>query len=175
MSDILIVYSTVDGHTAKICTRIAGHLDSVGITTTVMSLAEFDPPMLDTCSSIVVGASIRYGNYRPDLESFVREHARRLAAIPSAFFTVNLVARKEGRDTPDTNPYVNKLLNKTSWRPDEIGVFAGKVNYPIYSPLDRMIIRFIMWLTGGPTDPTTVEDFTDWAKVEAFAARIARR
>ena len=30
------------------------------------------------------------------------------------------------------------------------------------------MIRFIMLLTGGPTDPATVVEFTDWQRVEAF-------
>jgi menaquinone-dependent protoporphyrinogen oxidase len=29
-----------------------------------------------------------------------------------------------------------------------------------------------MALTGGPTDPTTVVDYTDWAAVDAFAAEL---
>jgi menaquinone-dependent protoporphyrinogen oxidase len=35
------------------------------------------------------------------------------------------------------------------------------------------MIRFIMWLTKGPTDPATVVEFTDWARVDAFARRVA--
>ena len=30
-----------------------------------------------------------------------------------------------------------------------------------------------MWMTGGPTDPTVTVEFTDWAKVDAFADQIA--
>jgi menaquinone-dependent protoporphyrinogen oxidase len=174
MGKVLIIYSTVDGHTHKICEHVTQHLQAAGIPASIVPLAEFAPPMLEQCEKVIVGASIRYGNYRPELEDFVRDYASRLNTRPSAFFTVNLVARKPGRDTPETNPYVRKLLKKTAWLPDEIGVFAGKVNYPIYKPMDRAIIRFIMWLTGGPTDPGTVEEFTDWAKVSAFSDRIAR-
>ncbi len=36
------------------------------------------------------------------------------------------------------------------------------------------MIRFIMWLTKGPTQPDACVDFTDWQAVEAFAARIDR-
>lgn len=38
----------------------------------------------------------------------------------------------------------------------------------------KMQLLIIMWLTGGPTDPQSVTDFTDWAPVEAFAQRLAR-
>jgi len=30
-----------------------------------------------------------------------------------------------------------------------------------------------MLLTGGPTDPRAVVEFTDWSAVEAFAGRVA--
>lgn len=33
--------------------------------------------------------------------------------------------------------------------------------------------RLIMWLTSGPTDPRAVVEFTDWARVDAFAERVA--
>lgn len=174
MARILIVYSTVDGQTREICRRLAKQLVDGGSAVTLADIAELDPAKLGAQDKIVVGASIRYGKYRPELVRFVREHASELNAMPSAFFTVNLVARKAGRDTPERNPYVKKLLKETAWRPDEIGVFAGRIDYPRYSWRDRQIIRLIMWLTGGPTDSRTVEEFTDWEKVRAFGDRIAR-
>ena len=92
----------------------------------------------------------------------------------SAFFSVSVVARKPAKNQPHTNPYVRKLLRSIAWRPREVGVFAGKIDYPRYGVLDRLIIRFIMWLTGGPTDPEAVVEFTDWRQVEAFGDLIAR-
>jgi len=37
---------------------------------------------------------------------------------------------------------------------------------------DRQLIRLIMWLTGGPTDPNTCVVYTSWPAVDAFAARL---
>jgi menaquinone-dependent protoporphyrinogen oxidase len=173
MAKILIVYSTVDGHTLTISERLAECLLASGNTVSMASVEEPSAMDLDDCGRVIVGASIRYGNYRPGLVSFVQQRAATLNSKPSAFFTVNLVARKAGRDTPETNPYVKKLLSQTSWRPTEVAVFAGKLEYRRYRLLDRWIIRFIMLLTGGPTDLLTAQDFTDWKKVEAFARRIA--
>jgi menaquinone-dependent protoporphyrinogen oxidase len=51
-------------------------------------------------------------------------------------------------------------------------VFAGKLDYPRYRWFDRQMIRLIMALTGGPTDPTTVVDYTDWAAVDGFAGEL---
>jgi menaquinone-dependent protoporphyrinogen oxidase len=35
------------------------------------------------------------------------------------------------------------------------------------------MIRFIMWMTKGPTDPNTITEFTDWNKVEEFGQMVA--
>ena len=90
----------------------------------------------------------------------------------NAFFSVNVVARKLGKDTPETNPYVKKFLNKTNWKPNKLGVFAGKVDYPNYNFLNKQIIRFIMFVTKGPTDTTRTYEFTNWDKVKKFAIEI---
>jgi menaquinone-dependent protoporphyrinogen oxidase len=89
--------------------------------------------------------------------------------MPSAFFSVNLVARKPDRDRVETNAYVQRFLKRIDWRPDAVAIFAGKLNYPVYSFWDRQVIRLIMWMTSGPTNPDAVVDYTDWDRVEAFA------
>jgi menaquinone-dependent protoporphyrinogen oxidase len=34
------------------------------------------------------------------------------------------------------------------------------------------MIRFIMWMTKGPTDPNAVVEFTDWEAVDALGHKI---
>jgi menaquinone-dependent protoporphyrinogen oxidase len=174
MTRILIAYSSVDGHTQTIGEVLAQHLNAAGNQVSVISIPDLNAAALDSFDKVVVGASIHYGRYRKELQAFVVNLAPQLNGMPSAFFTVNLVARKPGRDTPETNPYVGKILRKTAWQPKAVAVFAGKLDYPRYRLVDRLIIQFIMWLTDGPTDPATVQDFTNWANVQDFAYRIAR-
>ena len=88
------------------------------------------------------------------------------------FFSVNVVARKEGKDKPDTNPYVQKFIKKTKWKPKKLGVFAGKVDYPNYNFFNRQIIKLIMFITKGPTDTSKTYEFTNWNKVKNFAVEI---
>lgn len=97
---------------------------------------------------------------------------RALDAKPNAFFSVNIVARKPQKNQPDTNPYLQKFLKGIRWRPKDTDVFAGKLDYPSYRFADRLMIRLIMLITGGPTDPRTVVEFTDWQRVDAFARRV---
>jgi menaquinone-dependent protoporphyrinogen oxidase len=103
----------------------------------------------------------------------MRANRRIVESKPNAFFSVNIVARKPNKNTPQTNPYVRKLIRQISWRPRQLAVFAGMLDYPRYGFWDRQIIRFIMLLTRGPTDSSTVVEFTDWMQVEAFGHLIS--
>ena len=172
-SRILILYSTVDGHTRRICERLQQVIEAEGHEVRLVDLEgspAFDLALFD---KIVIGASIRYGKHRRKVIDFINANAHTLQSTPSAFFSVNVVARKPGKNTPDTNPYVRKILKQIAWRPRRLAVFAGKIDYPRYGFWDRAIIRFIMWMTRGPTDPSSVVDFTDWREVEAFGAVVS--
>ena len=128
---------------------------------------------LDPFDTIVIGASIRYGQHRPQVYEFIRKNQLVLDSKPNAFFSVNIVARKPEKNEPETNPYVEKFLRQTFWKPKKLAVFAGKIDYPKYTFRDRQVIRLIMWMTKGPTDPQAVVEFTDWNKVEDFGRVIA--
>jgi len=103
---------------------------------------------------------------------WVRRNLAILINKPSAFFSVNLTARKPDKNRPETNPYIRKFLKESAWQPCELAVFAGKIDYPSCRFLDRHIIRCIMWMTNRPTNSNLVIEFTDWERVNAFAPRI---
>jgi menaquinone-dependent protoporphyrinogen oxidase len=173
MSQLLILYSTTDGHTVRICERLRVVIEALGPSVTVKPLAEGTADDLARCDAVVIGASIRYGKHKPEVGEFIARHQAALEAKPNAFFSVNVVARKPGKDVPEANPYLLKFLKGIAWKPQRLAVFAGKIDYPSYGALDRTMIRFIMWMTKGPTDPTAVVEFTDWSRVEAFGRDIA--
>lgn len=173
MARILIAYSTVDGHTREICESLQRSLAGDGHSVALASLSGAEPPDPGDFDKIVIGASIRYGKHRQEVFDFIRLHRAALDERTSAFFCVNAVARKPGKDTPEGNPYMAKFLRKSGWRPPLLAVFAGKIDYAKYGFVDRNVIRFIMWLTHGPTGRNDCVDFTDWGKVEAFAERVS--
>ncbi|MGI2261310.1 menaquinone-dependent protoporphyrinogen IX dehydrogenase [Shewanella sp. GXUN23E] len=175
MSRTLILYSTVDGHTLRICQRIADRLLAAGELVEVRDIERVDDALLACHDKILVGASIRYGKHRPALFEFGRRYQALLDARINGFFTVNVVARKPLKNTPQTNPYMQKFLTLSAWQPQQLGVFAGKIDYPKYRLFDRTMIRFIMWLTKGPTDIRGSFEFTDWDMVDAFAKAFGER
>ena len=169
MTRILLVHSTTDGHTIKISDVIINELTQAGHNVSQCSVTEVSADQLDNADTIILGASIRYGKHQKSVYDFVTNNKSLLRTKKTAFFTVNVVARKENKNTPETNPYINKFLDEVEWQPDIKGVFAGKLNYPIYGPLDRFMIRLIMYITKGPTDTSKVYEFTNWESVKQFA------
>ncbi|PJG82310.1 menaquinone-dependent protoporphyrinogen IX dehydrogenase [Caviibacterium pharyngocola] len=168
---ILILYSTRDGQTKKIANFIAREFVEDAA---VQSLYEVSESTLCEAEKILIGASIRYGHFDRRLYDFIEKHTALLNAKPCAFFGVNLTARKSGKDTPETNVYVRKFLQRISWKPYLCAVFAGALFYPRYSFFDRTMIRFIMKTTGGETDPSKEIEYTNWENVKKFAEQLKR-
>tara|TARA_B100001057_G_scaffold187815_1_gene188594 strand:+ start:295 stop:822 length:528 start_codon:yes stop_codon:yes gene_type:complete len=168
MSSLLIIYSSTDGQTKKICERIINLSDNPS-KIIIMSLDEAIRIDISKYDKIIIGASIRYGKHSRELYNFIELNKEILNQKESTFFSVNVVARKPEKSEPDTNPYIKKFLKISKWKPKKIAVFAGKVDYPKYGLIDKYIIKFIMFITKGPTDTTQSYEFTDWAKVEVFA------
>jgi len=173
MANILILYSTTDGHTVEICKRIKRTVESRGDNVQLLDLKDGPELVSGTFDKIVIGASIRYGKHQPLVNDFIAKNQAVLEAHPNALFSVNVVARKPEKNQPETNPYLQKFLKKISWQPQLLDVFAGRIDYPSLGFVDKHMIRFIMWMTKGPTDPNAVVEFTDWDRVEAFAQKIA--
>jgi len=171
MFSSLIIFSTTDGHTKKICERIVNFLNNEKLVK-IVSLEEATKLDLSEFQRIIVGASIRYGKHSKELYKFIKLNKRILDQKESVFFSVNVVARKYEKNTPETNPYIKKFLKVSKWQPKKLGVFAGKVDYPSYNILDKYIIKLIMFITGGPTDTSQSYEFTDWSKVEDFAKEL---
>ena len=173
MANILIVYSTTDGHTLEICKRLQQVIEEKGHTVELIALGEKSNLDISSFDKIVLGASIRYGKHRPEVYEFINKNEQLLESKPNALFSVSAVARKPEKCQPETNPYLRKFLKQITWQPKNLAVFAGKIDYQKYSFWDRQIIRLIMWITKGPTDPNSVYEFTNWKQVEEFGRVVS--
>ncbi|WP_434357755.1 menaquinone-dependent protoporphyrinogen IX dehydrogenase [Parasalinivibrio latis] len=167
MRRVLMLHSSREGQTVKILRFMEQQLGKE-FECELVSL--HDEPKVDISSydKVIVGASIRYGHLNAKLYNFIRENQKALAQSDNAFFCVNLTARKPGKDIPENSAYIKKFLAKSSWQPKKIAVFAGALFYPRYRLFDRVMIRFIMKITGGETDTSKEVEYTDWGKVRAF-------
>ena len=174
MSKIIIIYSTTDGHTREICSVLLGIIEESGQEGLLVSIEDVEQVDLNAFDKIVVGASIRYGKHSEKIYGFINNNLQTLDNKPNAFFSVNVVARKPNKNQPETNPYLRKFLSQIAWQPKEVAVFAGKIDYQKYNILDRFMIRMIMFITKGPTDPKACIEFTDWNQVNKFGRLICK-
>lgn len=171
----LLLYCSTDGQTKKIMTQIANDLRKRGLECDVRDLNSVQQSLnLSAYKKVLIGASVRYGYFNKSLDKFITRHLSQLNEMPSAFFGVNLTARKAEKNTPETNSYIRKFLDKTPWKPTLTGVFAGALFYPRYKWIDRVMIQLIMRMTKGETDPTKEIEYTDWNKVSEFATDFAK-
>ena len=167
----LIIYSTTDGQTKLICERIK-NLSKFNNETKLLEIDKATKEDIQPYEVIIIGASIRYGKHNSSVLNFVNKNIENLNKKKSVFFSVNVVARKAEKNLPETNPYMIKFLKLAKWNPYKKAVFAGKIDYPKYSFLDKQIIRLIMFITKGPTDTSKSYEFTDWSKVDDFTREI---
>ncbi|MDQ2081862.1 menaquinone-dependent protoporphyrinogen IX dehydrogenase [Xanthobacteraceae bacterium Astr-EGSB] len=172
---MLLCYATRDGQAKKIATHVATRLAAKGIAVSSRDLATDPPSPAELAAAPLVAAvlAIRYGKHLPQSARLVEALAACNAAPPLVLASVCLTARKPGKDTAEGNVYLRKFIARNGLKPVLATAIAGRLAYPGYRWFDRLAIRFIMWVTGGPTDPSVTVEFTDWAKVDAFADDIA--
>ena len=172
-SKVLILYSTVDGHTKDICEYMAKKLNP-NKDITLGSMEESEKYNLDQFNEIVIGASVRYGYHRKNVYEFISTNKEILNQKKTAFFSLNLTARKAEKNTPETNPYIIKFLKKVEWEPSIKGVFAGRLDYPSLDCANKLAILFIMVITNGPKDISQVYELTDFKKVDELIESISK-
>ena len=93
MNRCLILYSTTDGHTKKICDYIAHNLDEVN-KISVVNITSLNQKDLDNYDSIIIGASIRYGKHQNSLYKFINKNREKLDAKKMHFLQLMLLQEK---------------------------------------------------------------------------------
>jgi menaquinone-dependent protoporphyrinogen oxidase len=174
MTSVLILYMSRGGHTARIARRLCEHISASGGRAEMMPLVEAAHEGVDwnRYDVVVLGAPVLYGRYDRSVIEFVTRYRSQLEARPNSFFNVSVVARVPEKSTVEGNRYMQKFLQLSPWRPRDLKVIAGKVDYPAWPWLDRFMIRLIMKMTHGPTDTTAVIDYTDWDDVRAYGTHL---
>lgn len=174
-SDIHLLYATRDGQTRRIVERLASRWQKGHVAYALHDLSEqrVDPHGWPLPATVVVIAPIRFGFHLPPIERFLRAYKKILENQRLVMVSINLTARKPEKNTPETNPYYKKWVKKHKFSPVLGAVLAGKLNYSLYKTWEKWVIRFIMFLTGGPTHFDAIVDYTPWDRVDDLANQIA--
>ena len=72
-SKLLILYSTIDGHTKDICEYIYKKLNGKK-KVNIISIEESENYDLSDYEEIVIGASVRYGYHRKNVYKFIKDN-----------------------------------------------------------------------------------------------------
>jgi menaquinone-dependent protoporphyrinogen oxidase len=174
MNDVLVLYASTHGHTAKIAARIADVLERAGATVDLRPVDSNVNPMPGEYAAVVAGASIHAGHHQRQMKDWVRRHATSLSAMPSAFFSVSLSAADDNEEARAVaRKYIDDFVEETGWTPRRTVSFAGAVQYLEYDFFTRLLIKLMMHRGGHPTDASQDYDYTDWDAVADFGRRCA--
>ena len=174
MTTFLVAYGTGRGQTAKVAERVRAVLADRGHDVTVTDVADESDVAVEEFDAVLVGSPVDDRRHRPEVVEFVEANREALTRRPSAFFQLSFasalpstLARKGARG------FVDALVERTGWRPDRVGLFAGAVPYTEYDSLTRWLFSAFSRLTTGDTDTSRDYEYTDWDAVERFAADFA--
>lgn len=176
MSRVLILYGTTDGHTRSVAESLGRALQLGGHAVDVIEAARANPAAREY-SAVIVAASLHAGGYQAAVEQWVREHARDLAARPTAFVSVclGILQRGDAAVMADLDAMVRRFGEKTGWQPGSVKFVAGALLYTRYNVFKRWIMRRIAAKAGGDTDTSRDYVYTDWADLRRFADEFGRR
>ncbi|MDJ0929245.1 MAG: menaquinone-dependent protoporphyrinogen IX dehydrogenase [Gammaproteobacteria bacterium] len=173
MANILIVYGTTEGQTAKIAQHIGARLEQQGHEATSMLASDAMEMDLAGYDPVVVGASVHEGRYQKDVRQFVEAHQATLEPRRTAFFSVSLGAvSADPQERAEVDKLMQEFCSSCGWTPSLTRSFAGALRYTQYSWLKRQVMRHIVAKEGGPTDTTQDFEFTDWDDVSRFAEEL---
>jgi menaquinone-dependent protoporphyrinogen oxidase len=170
MTNILIVYGTGEGQTAKVANRIEGDLGELGHTAEAVNIDDLtDETDLTDYDAVLVGASIHMGRHQKRVKSFVRSHLDDLTTLPSGFFQVSLSAAVDDEaHHAEAMGYIDDLIEQTGWQPDKVALFGGALRYSEYGFITRSLMKYIARKETGDTDTSRDYEYTDWDEVRQF-------
>lgn len=170
-----IFYATRDGQSRKVAERIAQRLSELDIDAFPKDLG-VQPPQpasLESADLVTIVVAVRYGKLLPEARDFLAAYQNLKTKPDLVFLVVNLTSRKPGKETPEGSVYIRKAIKQYELAPVFARAIPGRLEYQRYTWRDRQLIRFIMLLTGGPTDPKTSIEYTPWDVVDDIGRKIA--
>jgi menaquinone-dependent protoporphyrinogen oxidase len=176
MAGILIVYGTTEGQTRKIAERIAAELEKLEHEVDLRDSTTVTEPLAEGAfDAVVIGASVHQGRHQTAVQHFVSANVGVLEQLPTAFFSVSLVASSpDPEDRQDAANLIEAFCEKTGWHPTLTRSIPGALRYTEYDFLKRWIMELIVRHYSGPTDSSRDYEFTDWDDVARFAQEFAR-
>ncbi len=159
---ILLIYSSIEGHTASIVRFLEDELRKLHCIVTVAK-ATSEVQALATFDAVMVAAPIHAGQYANEIVEFVSKHSPELRNLPSLFYSIGLtVTSKDPKALVSLLDTTASFLKDAGWKPDKVEQIAGALLYTKYGFFKRMLMKSIMKKAGGDTDTSRDFVYTDW-------------
>jgi len=170
MHKLLVVYTTYDGHSAKIAKRIAAVQEGSDCAVELCDIARTIPQHpTKEYEGVVISGPLQGGKHAPKLTQFVSTNLATWNELPSAFFSVSLSAAGGPGQQDDATRCLSDFLDETGWHPDSTSTIAGALLYREYGFFKRWMMKMIVKRAGGDTDTSRNYVYTDWDAVDHFA------
>lgn len=170
--DVPVFFATSEGQTRRIAERIAADLRELGRDSRAFDVAGPDARAVDWSHvrAAVVGASVHASRHQKQAHAFVRDTVARLAAVPSAFFSVSLSAASiDPAEQEEARRLTTAFPARYGWSPSLLLSIAGRLAYTQYGWWTRLLMKRIARKEGAPMDARRDHEFTNWEKVDRLA------
>ncbi len=176
MPHILLLYATREGQTEKIARKLASHLSAAGAEVHLEPASPSETIDVTAYDLVICGASLHAGHIEKEMLATLTRHAA-LSNVARSFFLVSLSAAVEdpaerARELADAR---TKLDAQLPFAFDDVEMIAGALRYSVYSRPVRWLMQRIARNVGTDTDTNRDYEFTDWAAVADYAARLLAR
>ena len=176
MSRILIIYTSIEGQTARIAGHMAQTLQQLGHSVDSRRVETARPGLaFEQYDGVIAGASIHYGHHPAYFLALVRSQRQALEGRPSAFFSVSLSGGGPGARPKTAQRYIAKFQRKTGWHPPQVASIGGALQYSKYAAWKKWIMTKIVGVAGGDVDTSRDYEYTDWDAVAGFARDFSKR
>jgi menaquinone-dependent protoporphyrinogen oxidase len=173
MADILVLYGTTHGQTARIARYIGELLRNERHNVDVVDAKNRPKPGL--YDGVIVAASVHASGYQRAVRRWVRRHAKELNPKPTALVSVCLgVLQHDPAVQREVAAIPKRFADARSWHPLMTKVLAGALPYTRYNVFTRWIMRRIVARAGGDVDTSRDYEYTDWADVRAFVRSFSQ-
>jgi menaquinone-dependent protoporphyrinogen oxidase len=174
---IAVIYATTEGQTRKVARFVADRLVAAGHAVELLAAADAEDLALGRFAGAILAASVHAGHFQREFEHLVTARRDHLAALPTLFLAVSLVAAgTDDRDRTDRDGCVSRLCAETGWTPGRVEHVAGAFRFSHYDFFKGWAMRWIASQRGVALTPGEDLELTDWdalaAAVDGFAAGL---
>ncbi len=165
---ILIIYATGEGQTRKVARFMEEVLQEENHKVVIADATE-EPPKTEGYDIVFVGASIHMYQYQKPIGEYIRMNSTNLNKIPSAFFSVCLMASGESEEEKaKADKLANEFVEEHKWQPNRIIQIPGALRFTKYNFFKKILMRMISNRKGNKIDTSKDHEYTDWEAVKRF-------